>query len=120
MSEAKRYEGHCHCGDVKYSVVTDLQMVIECNCSHCAAKGFLLTFVPPEQFELLTGDESKLTAYNFNTHKIDHLFCPRCGVESFARGVGPDGKPMYAVNLRCVDGIETSSLRTMKVDGKNM
>jgi hypothetical protein len=29
------HKGSCHCGKVAYEVETDLEQVIECNCSIC-------------------------------------------------------------------------------------
>ena len=81
MPEASERQGGCHCGAVRYTVTTDLAQVIECNCSHCAKKGFLLTFVPQDRFTLASGEDS-LTEYRFNTHKIAHLFCKVCGVQA--------------------------------------
>jgi len=118
MAEARTYQGGCHCGAVRYSVTTDLAQVIECNCSHCAKKGFLLTFVPTDQFELTSGEE-QLSEYLFNTGKIRHRFCKVCGVQSFAEGAMPDGQPMRAVNLRCVEGVDPKALEPIPVDGAN-
>jgi hypothetical protein len=117
MSNAKRYEGGCHCGKVRYQVTMDLGgKVIACNCSMCGKKGTLLSFVPAESFELLAG-ESALTNYHFNKNVIDHLFCSTCGVTSFARGKGQDGKAMVAINTRCLDGVDASKLDVMHFDG---
>jgi hypothetical protein len=116
--DAKTYSGGCHCGKVRYQVTTDLAQVIECNCSHCAMKGFLLAFVPPTQFELVAGEEN-LQHYQFNKHVIDHYFCTACGVQSFARGHSPKG-PMVAVNTRCLDGLDPKSLSPMPFDGKSL
>ena len=118
MAEMKKYTGGCHCGKARYEVSTDLNTVITCNCSHCEKRGLLLTFVPPEQFKLLSGEES-LSEYQFNKKVIHHLFCPACGVESFARGTSPDGKSMYAINVRCLDGINLGSLTLKSVDGRS-
>ena len=62
---AETYEGGCHCGAVRFSCEADLSTVLECNCSHCSKKGFLLVFVPQQQFRLTSG-EDKLTEYRFN------------------------------------------------------
>src|SRR3546814_8310206 len=71
---------------------------MSCNCSHCRRKGFLLTFVPIDQFRLESGAD-KLASYKFNKHNIDHQFCADCGCQGFSVGTGPDGSKMAAVNL---------------------
>lgn len=119
MAELKTYTGGCHCGKSRYEVSTDLAQVITCNCSHCEKRGLLLTFVPPERFKLVAGEDKALTKYQFNKKVIDHLFCPECGVESFARGSTPDGRSMYAINVRCLDGVELSKLALTSVDGRS-
>ena len=108
MADTRRLTGGCHCGAVRYAVETNLAMVIECNCSHCAKKGFVLTFAPADAFTLEQGEES-LGDYFFNKRVIRHRFCKICGVESFAEGDGPDG-PTRAINLRCVEGLDLASL----------
>ena len=113
------YKGHCHCGKVQFEVDTDLkkERVIECNCSHCDAKGLILTFVPATQFRLLSGEDN-LEEYRFNTGRIQHLSCKSCGVQPFGRGQKPDGTPTVAVNIRCLDGVNRGELEITPVDGK--
>lgn len=118
MHDTKTYSGGCHCGKVRYEVTTALESLIECNCSYCSKKASLLTFVAPDAFKLLSG-ENELSEYRFNTHKIEHLSCKTCGVESYATGVGPDGKQMYAINARCLDDTDLGGVKTTKYDGKN-
>lgn len=119
MSEAKTHTGGCHCGKIRYEVTTDLAKVIECNCSICAKKGHLLCFVPADQFRLLSGD-GEATDYQFNKKHIHHLFCPTCGVQSYASGTMPSGAQMVGVNVRCLDGIDLSSLKPTPFDGKKL
>ncbi len=111
------YMGGCHCGSVRYEVTTDPEQAIACNCSICAKHGLWLTFATPDQFKLLSG-EGGLTDYQFNQHAIHHLFCPTCGIELFARG-SKDGKAMYAVNVRCLDGLDISTLSPKPFDGRS-
>ena len=118
MAQAKTYAGSCHCGNVRYQVTTDLGQVIQCNCSICTRAGYLLTFVQPEQFQLLSGQEC-LSDYQFNRKNIHHVFCSTCGIHSFGHGTGPGGKPMYAVNVRCLDGVELDELEVHPFDGKS-
>ncbi len=114
------FEGRCHCGAVAYRVEAELPgEAIECNCSHCSAKGLLLAFFPAEQFTLIEG-EGALTTYLFNTHKIRHQFCQTCGVQPFADGTGPGGAAMRAVNLRSVPGLDLTTLARQPIDGASM
>ncbi len=113
------YEGGCHCKAVRYRVNLDLsQPAIECNCSHCQIKGFILQFTSADQFELLQG-EGKLKTYRFNKHLIEHLFCEDCGVQAFGRGADKEGKPTFAVNLRSIDNVDLSTINRMPYDGKS-
>lgn len=110
--------GGCHCGAVRYEAEADLRNVVECNCSHCQTKGFILAFTPSEKFRLISG-EKKLTEYRFNKHAIAHRFCSDCGVQPFGLGSQPDGQQMAAINLRCVDDLDLATLEPQKIDGKN-
>lgn len=115
----KTHTGGCHCKAVRYEVDADIASVIECNCSHCQAKGLLLTFVPPAQFRLLSG-EGNLTEYQFNKLRIHHLFCKTCGVQSFARGQNQKDEPMIAINARAIDDIDLDALERKPFNGRAM
>ena len=116
MTQMQTRTGGCHCGAVRYEAESDLDLVVECNCSHCAAKGFILTFVPEDAFRVTAG-EDQLIEYKFHKHQIRHLFCATCGVQAFARGRRPDGPIVAALNLRCMDGVDVASLDPKPVDG---
>jgi hypothetical protein len=118
MANAKEHSGGCHCGKVRYTVTTDMAQVMSCNCSICQKRGHWLTFVPEDQFELLSGEDD-LTDYQFYKRKIHHLFCKTCGIESFARGSMPDGRKMIAVNVRCLDDVDLSALTPKEVNGRS-
>jgi len=115
----EKYTGACHCRNIRYEVELDLtQPVLECNCSHCQIKGFLLQFTTPEKFSIIQGEE-ELKTYRFNKHVIEHLFCSDCGVEAFGRGSNPDGSPAVAINVRTIDDIDLSKLERMPYDGRS-
>lgn len=116
--ESRSYSGSCHCGNVRYEIESDLATVIECNCSICSRAGYLLSFVPVDNFKLISGEDS-LTSYFFNKKHIDHSFCKNCGVRAFGQGKGRDGKTMYAVNVRCLEGVDLKELAIKHVDGKS-
>lgn len=119
MDGMQKVTGGCHCGAVRFEATADISTVMECNCSHCSKKGFLLTFTPAENFSLLSG-EDVLTEYKFNKKAISHLFCARCGVQPFGRGKGPDGTEMAAINVRCVDDVDLAALDRKPIDGKSL
>jgi hypothetical protein len=111
-----KHTGGCQCGAVRYEVETDLASVMECNCSHCGKKGFLLNFVDKDKFTLLSGKEH-LTEYNFNKKQIRHLFCRTCGVQSFSEGVT---FPKVALNVRCLDNVDPKTLTISFYNGKDV
>jgi hypothetical protein len=118
MAQTKNHAGGCHCGRVRYEVETDLATVISCNCSICSKKGLILTFVPKDKFRLLSGEDG-LTDYQFNKHVIHHLTCATCGVQPFSRGRAPDGAEMVAINVRCLDDVDLSTLTPTPFDGRS-
>jgi hypothetical protein len=118
MTETTTYTGSCHCGKVRFEVNAHLDKVMSCNCSYCTRKGMLLTFVPEDQFKLLTGEDG-LTEYRFNKHVIAHKFCNTCGVQPFASGTKPDGSSVRAVNVRCLEDVDLDALPVQHVDGKS-
>jgi hypothetical protein len=118
MSETKTYTGSCHCKNVRYEVSADLGNVVSCNCSICTARGLLINFVPEAQFKLVSG--KGLTDYQFNKKHIHHLFCPVCGIESFATGKDKSGAKIYAINVRCLDDVDVSALKLRPFNGKDL
>lgn len=113
------YTGGCQCGAVRYEVDCTLDQPVTCNCSRCQRLGSVLVFAPREKFTLERGEDN-LSEYLFNKRVIRHLFCKTCGIESFAYGEMPDGTPMVAVNVNCLDGVEPRELKPYHHDGRAM
>ena len=113
-----KYKGSCHCGRIAFDVEGELEQAVECNCSHCSRKGYLLWFVPREQFRLVD-PESERATYTFNKHVIRHHFCPRCGCAPFASGVSPSGEPTAAVNVRCLENVDLATIKRVPFDGRS-
>lgn len=112
------YQGSCHCGKVAFEVEGALEQVMECNCSHCSRKGYLLWFVDRGSLRLRT-PEDQLATYTFNKHVIKHHFCLRCGCAPLGFGTDPSGKAMAAVNVRCLENVDRSQLKVIPVDGRS-
>ena len=113
------YTGGCHCGAVRYRVTMNLDKAVTCNCSICSKTGTMLAFAPASKFELTSGGDV-LTDYQFGKKRIHHLFCSRCGVRSFARGAMPNGDPVAAVNVRCLDGVDLGAIPVKTFDGRSL
>lgn len=112
------YRSSCHCGNIAFSVEADIDQAMECNCSHCSRKGYLLSFVPREQLSVEASKVEPAT-YTFNTHRIRHRFCPVCGCAPFGEGVDPGGKATAAINIRCLENIDLAAVPRMAVDGRS-
>jgi hypothetical protein len=71
---------------------------------------------------LLAG-ENAMTGYQFGLKTGHHLFCPHCGVRSFARGhVKEIGGDYVAVQLAALDSVDPTELIEAPIrfaDGRN-
>ncbi len=108
------YKGGCHCGKIAFEVEGELKEIVGCNCSICTDKGYLHWMVAPNKLHLQT-PESNLATYTFKTGKYKHNFCPVCGCSPFVRA--DDG---VAVNVRCLEGVDPSSLKLNRFDGRSL
>ena len=112
-----RYQGSCHCGQIAFEVEGELTRVIDCNCSICIRKGALLWFVPRDKLHLQTPEEDT-RAYTFGAHTIQHRFCPTCGIHPYGEGSDPAGNRMAAINVRCLENVDSGSLAVDHYDGR--
>jgi hypothetical protein len=112
------HHGSCHCGRIKFEVEGEPGSALSCNCSICQRKGSLLWFVPRAALKLLTPDENA-SSYTFNKHVIQHRFCPTCGMHPYGEGRGPDGSPMAAINIRCLEDIDLKAVPVTEYDGRS-
>jgi hypothetical protein len=105
---------------VRFEADTDLaEGTFRCNCSICFKSRAWMVGVPGESFRLLSG-EDRLKDYQFGPKRLHHLFCISCGVRPFSRGTDPEGKPMYAVRVNCLDGVDVQEFVDAPVKYFNM
>ncbi|HAY05151.1 MAG TPA: GFA family protein [Hyphomonas sp.] len=118
MSHADRvWEGSCHCGAVRFRILSDLSDIYRCDCSLCRMKNALMTSVREGDFTLLAGADS-LSEYNWNTGIARHFFCSKCGIYPFHRKRAmPDH---YGVNLNCLAGFDPAGRAVRQAEGKGM
>ena len=72
-SALRTYTGGCHCGRVRFEIITDLERASECNCSICRKKGYLHHLVRPERFRLVSGADDLETYQDFTKAHLDGL-----------------------------------------------
>ncbi len=110
------HKGSCHCGQVKFEVKGDFDSVMECNCSICSRRGYLLWFVPRSALKL-SMPPGALSTYTFNKHVIQHQFCPKCGSAPFGLATN-QGQEMAAINIRCLDDVDLSKVKREQYNGR--
>lgn len=114
-----KYRGSCHCGRVSFTVEGELEKVMECNCSNCSRKGYLLWFLPRSSLTL-NNPEADMATYTFNKHVIRHQFCPTCGCAPLGFGADRSGAETAAINVRCLEDVDLAGLERVPVDGRSL
>ncbi|KAF7291633.1 GFA domain-containing protein [Mycena chlorophos] len=77
------YTGGCHCKKIQFEFEhPDIYSMtaLECNCSICESRGCINVYTPVEKFRFTSGSHDEMTTYTFNSHLVQHRFCPTCGV----------------------------------------
>ena len=109
----------CHCGKVEAEVKVPekFEKIIRCNCSICKRKGFVMSFIGPEDFKIIKGEDF-LKLYQFNTNVAKHFFCTNCGIHTHAN---PRSNPkIYMINIACIEGVDPFKYKNVPVnDGNN-
>lgn len=113
----KTYHGSCHCGAVKFEADADLSKgTMRCNCSICRKGRAWLIGIPGTALRITAGT-GMLQDYQFNAHKIHHMFCAKCGIKPFGRS-----GDFAAVNVACLDDATPEELAAAPIkyfDGAN-
>ncbi|GAB3471499.1 hypothetical protein GCM10027398_22250 [Azotobacter salinestris] len=91
-------------------------------------RGALNVRVPKENLRLLTPWEN-LSLYQWGSRTAKDYFCPQCGILPFRRPSDPtpqelgEGVPPFdgwAVNVRCLKGIDFHSLPVRRIHGSRI
>lgn len=111
--------GQCHCGAVRFEVTLSdgFASIRRCNCSYCRMRGAVMAMAETGGVRILRGEEA-LSSYRFNTRKVAHFFCSRCGIYTHhQRRSNPNA---FALNVACLDGVSPFDFAEVPViDGVN-
>ena len=122
----KQYSGSCHCGRTRFEITADIDHVRVCDCSICTRRGALIFRVPEEDFNLLT-PLSDLSTYVWGSGTGKDYFCPVCGVLPFRKpsaltskekAAGKTAFNGWAINIRCLNGIDFTTLPVERIPGR--
>jgi hypothetical protein len=122
------YAGSCHCGNVQFEVDAEIDHVRVCDCSVCAKRGALNFRVEAADFRLKTPLDG-LSLYQWGSFTAKDYFCPTCGILPFRRPADPTAEELrqgakpfagWAVNVRCLDGIDLAALPRKAIHGSRL
>lgn len=112
-----KHKGTCHCKAIEFEIESDLDKIIQCNCSICIRKNAKMIMIPKENFNLLKG-EGNLSLYQFNSDIAKHYFCKLCGIYTHHnRKSDPNG---MGVNLGCLDDLDPMDYKAGQFDGRKI
>lgn len=126
--QRRTYSGSCHCRRVQFEITAQIDHVRSCDCSICSKRGALNFRVPKEALRLLT-PWPELTVYEWGSGTAKDYFCSTCGVLPFRRPSDPTPEELaqgaepfdgWAVNVRCLSGIDWQELPVRKIDGSRI
>ena len=112
-----KYKGSCHCKAIEFNIQSDLEKIIQCNCSICIRRNAKMIMVPKENFQLIKGEEN-LSLYKFNSKIAKHFFCKICGI--YTHHNRKSDPSSMGVNLGCMDELDQMSFEVIQFDGKKI
>ncbi|KAJ7130340.1 Mss4-like protein [Mycena epipterygia] len=126
MADTKTYEGNCHCGAIKFSVVLpplETTPLRACGCSICTKKGYLFVFPRKSSITVTKGAGTDglgtgvLVDYAFNSKQVLHRFCGTCGTAFgiVRKELAPDAG--FALNARMFRDVDLWSLSVQENPG---
>ena len=114
FSGLRTYQGSCHCGAIRFEADLDLSTgTTRCNCTICSKTGWWGYLARPATFRLLMGRDNLVLQGKAQR-------CKDCGLQPFGHGDIPElGGEFYAVNIRCLDGVDLSGVPVKYLDGRH-
>ena len=122
------YHESCHCDSVRFKVDAEIDHVRDCDCAVCRRRGALIFRVPAEAMRLLTNWDA-LAEYRWGTMTGVDYFCRICGILPFRKPSAPTRQELldgaipfdgWAINVRCLEGVDLTLLPIKKILGSKL
>ena len=122
------YAGSCHCGAISFEIEAEIDHVRVCDCSVCHKRGALNYRVEKNDL-ILHSDWNELALYQWGSKTAKDYFCKVCGILPFRRPSDPTTEEIehgiepfegWAVNVRCISGIDLKSLPKKEIFGSKI
>lgn len=123
MPDTKRYDGSCHCGNIRVTFETEAPPaevgVRECGCSFCRKHGSRSVSGPDSRVTIRIAEADAVSRYRFGLKTANFLVCRECGV--YAASLLETGEGAFAtLNLNVLDEAKlfTSGPKAVSYDGE--
>ncbi len=118
--EKKLFHGSCHCGKIKFQANLDLvEGTGKCNCTFCRKNANWSIKVAPQDFELITGEES-IAIYTSDPNKGHYVFCKQCGTLAYGVSKKTDWSEEGAsVKIASLDDMTVTEMASLKINYYN-
>lgn len=119
------YVGSCHCGRVRFEVVAEIDHVRSCDCSVCSKRGALNFRVPQRSLRLLSSWEN-LSLYQGGLPYRQGLLLQHLRNSAVSASSDPAPRELeeglqpfdgWAVNVRCLEGVDLERLPVKRIYG---
>jgi hypothetical protein len=113
---------------VHFEVEAEIDHVRVLDCSICSMRGALNFRIQRGNLRLWTPWED-LSLYQWGSRTAKDYFCPKCGISPFRRPSDPTPQELregvqpfdgWAVNVRCLKGIDFNSLPIRQIHGSRI
>ena len=106
--------GKCHCGNIAFELdwprgSPDIP-ARACDCSFCVKHGGVWTSNPESRLDVVIGDASRVSKYEFGTRTATFHVCTICGAVPLVTSEVA-GHRYAVVNVNALEGVEPSRLR---------
>lgn len=123
MPDSKRYEGSCHCGNIRVTFETATPPsevgVRECGCSFCRKHSSRSISGPGSRVTIRIAEPEAVSRYRFGLKTADFLVCRECGVYAVSLLETEEGA-CATLNLNVLDdaSLFTSEPKSVSYDGE--